>query len=362
MISSDTTLLFSYALWLIGRVDYGVPLDRLREVIAKWFFMAQTTGRYTGPFESQFEQDAARLGGLQAKDGDGFVRILSQVIDDTLTADYWAITLPNELATSASKSPALLAYIAALNVLDADALLSTGKVRARLDPAITAKKGIERHHVFPRAYLKSRLGVTDIKEINQIANMALVEWADNIAISDAAPDQYWPEQLASKELSSERLEAQHYWHALPQGWQGMAYRDFLAHRRVLMAQVVRDAFGRLREHGYAPAYPAPALAAEAPDRGPTRAHVGVTVSDMIVADLLAAGTTLLPARDGLEVTATILPDGRIACGDEIYSTPSGAADATTGTAQNGWTFWLADTPDGAFTLAALREVYLGREQ
>jgi hypothetical protein len=62
MISSDTTLLYSYALWLIGRVDHGVPLDLLREVIARWFFMAQTTGRYTGAFESRFEQDTARLG------------------------------------------------------------------------------------------------------------------------------------------------------------------------------------------------------------------------------------------------------------------------------------------------------------
>ena len=64
MISSDNALLFSYALWLIGRVDYGVPLDRLREVIARWFFMAHTTGRYTGAFESRFEQDAARLADL----------------------------------------------------------------------------------------------------------------------------------------------------------------------------------------------------------------------------------------------------------------------------------------------------------
>jgi hypothetical protein len=51
MISSDNAVLFSYALWLIGRVDYRVPLDRLREVIARWFFMAHTTGRYTGAFE-----------------------------------------------------------------------------------------------------------------------------------------------------------------------------------------------------------------------------------------------------------------------------------------------------------------------
>jgi hypothetical protein len=49
MITSENTVIFSYALWLMGRVDYGVPLDRLREVIARWFFMAQTTGRYPAP-------------------------------------------------------------------------------------------------------------------------------------------------------------------------------------------------------------------------------------------------------------------------------------------------------------------------
>jgi hypothetical protein len=223
MISSDNAVLFSYALWLIGRVQYRVPLDRLREVIARWFFMAHTTGRYTGAFESRFEQDAGRLADLAAGDADGYVRVLSTVVNDALTADYWAITLPNELATSASKSPALVAYIAALNILDADALLSTGKVRSRLGPAITARKGIERHHVFPRAYLKNRLGITDSKEINQIANMALVEWADNIAISDEAPPVYWPAQVAAKQITPDRLAQQRYWHALPDG--KIAYDD-----------------------------------------------------------------------------------------------------------------------------------------
>jgi hypothetical protein len=223
MISSDNALLFSYALWLLGRVDYKVPLDRLREIVARWFFMAHTTSRYSGAFESRFEQDAARLSEIQHGDADGYIRILSKIVDDTLTTDYWSITLPNELATSASKSPALLAYIAALNILDADALLSTGKVRACLDPAITAKKGIERHHLFPWAYLRNELKVTDNREINQIANMALVEWADNIAISDDAPSAYWPAQLAAKNLSAERLSHQEYWHALPDGWEHLDY-------------------------------------------------------------------------------------------------------------------------------------------
>ena len=361
MISSDNALLFSYALWLFGRVDYGVPLDRLREVIARWFFMAHTTGRYTGTFESRFEQDAARFADLKRGDADGYVRVLSKIIDDTLTADYWAITLPNDLATSASKSPALLAYIAALNILDADALLSVGKVRARLDPAVTAKKGIERHHLFPRAYLRSELKVTDNREINQIANMALVEWADNIAISDDAPAIYWAAQLSAKNLPSQMLNRQLYWHALPHGWQDMNYQAFLAERRKLMAQVTRDAYAKLSDHGYTPVYPEAGRLRNDDQQG-ARAHYGVNLADLIEAELLPAGTTLISAQRDLDAIATVLPHGKIAYGDEIYNTPSGASDAAAGVSTNGWTFWIADTPDGRFTLAALREQLVARQQ
>ena len=361
MISSDNALLFSYALWLFGRVDYGVPLDRLREVIARWFFMAHTTGRYTGTFESRFEQDTARFADLKPGDADGYIRVLSKIIDDTLTADYWAITLPNDLATSASKSPALLAYITALNILDADALLSVGKVRARLDPAVTAKKGIERHHLFPRAYLRSQLKVTDNREINQIANMALVEWADNIAISDDAPAIYWPAQLSAKNLPGGMLNRQQYWHALPRGWQDMDYQAFLAERRKLMAQVTRDAYGKLSDHGYTPVYPEAGHLRDDDQQG-GRAHYGVNLADLIEAELLPAGTTLLPAQRDLDAIATVLPDGKIAYADEIYNTPSGAGDAAAGGSTNGWTFWIADTPDGRFTLAALREQLVARQQ
>jgi hypothetical protein len=363
MISSDNALLFSYALWLLGRVDYHVPLDRLREVIARWFFMAHTTGRYTGAFESRFEQDAARLSDLTPGDPDGYIRVLSGIVDSTLTADYWSITLPNELATSASKSPALLAYIAALNILDADALLSTGKVRGRLDPAITAKKGIERHHIFPRAYLRSELKVTDNKEINQIANMALVEWADNIAISDDSPGTYWPAQLAAKRLPADMLSRQQYWHALPDGWENMDYPAFLAARRRLMGHVVRDAYTKLNERGYTPVYPEAGQApAEQSDAAPSWTHHGVRLADLISADLLPSGTTLLPAQSGTDEVATVLPDGKIAYADEIYSTPSAASGAASGVSTNGWTYWTADTPDGRFSLAAIRDEFLARRQ
>lgn len=163
MLAGSNAVLYTYALWPIGRTEYSVPLDRLRKVIARWFFMAHTTARYSGSFETTFESDMGRLAEVAAGDASGFVDLLDRTINDRLTADYWSINLPNELATSAAKSLALMAYIAVLNVHDANVLLATTKVRSRIDPAISLKKGIERHHIFPRSHLKM-LGVKDINE------------------------------------------------------------------------------------------------------------------------------------------------------------------------------------------------------
>ncbi|MEY8040030.1 DUF262 domain-containing protein [Saccharopolyspora cebuensis] len=364
MISSDNTVIYTYALWLIGRTEYGVPLDRLREVMGRWFFMASITSRYTGAFESQFERDLGLLAELSPGDSGGFAQCLDHVVDNTLTGDFWTITMPDSLATSASKSPALLAYVAALNILDAEPLLSTGKVRSRLDPNVLAKKGIERHHLFPKQYLRQQLGITDTKAINQIANMALVEWSDNIKISGRAPAKYWPEQLGDKKrdagLTDARLERQCHWHALPDGWSEQDYWDFLEQRRTLMAAVVREAFALLRSDGYEPAYPEPtAPAATTPARGWT--NYGVSVLDLIEAGLLSAGTALLPSQDNLDAIAEVLPDGRIELDDEVHDSPSGAARSARGGGTNGWTFWIADTRGGPRSLAELRQELLGNE-
>jgi hypothetical protein len=357
MISSQNAIIYSYALWLIGRVDYAVSLDRLREVMARWFFMATVTARYSGSFETQVERDLSLLQGVTTRDASGFCSRLSQVVSDTLTNDFWAITLPNGLATSAAKSPALLAYIAALNILDADPLLSTGKIRSRLDPTVTAKKGIERHHLFPREYLRKKLGVTDTKAINQIANMALVEWSDNIKISDQAPPDYWPAQLQAKKatsgLTDQRLARQIHWHALPDNWQTLSYQEFLVQRRHIMAAVVKEAFGLLADHTYDPAYPAPTTVGERAAPGGWTGY-GVSVKDLLTAELLTPGTLLLPARDDLDTIAEVLPDGRIRLDEEIHDTPSGAARAAVGMATNGWIFWIADTAEGPRKLSELR--------
>jgi hypothetical protein len=163
MLSSQNALLYAYALFLIGKRDFGVEPYRLRAVMARWFFMTALTSRYTTSFETRIESDLARLRPLHS--AEEFVAALDHVVDDTLTADFWRITLVNDLATSASRSPSLFADHAALNLLDAKVLFSPLKVAELMDPALRPKKGaLERHHLFPRAYL-GRQGVTDLPEV-----------------------------------------------------------------------------------------------------------------------------------------------------------------------------------------------------
>ena len=241
LISSQMAVLYTYALWLIGKRDFKVDLYRLREVMARWFFMATLTGRYTSSPEARFEQDMALL--RSANTADDFVRILDEQISAVLTKDYWEVTLPNELETAAARNTAQFAYYAALCLLEARVLYSKMKVSELLDPTTKAKKtALERHHLFPRKYLQ-RIGVREKRLINQVANYALVEWSDNIKISDRAPRDYVPE--LEERFASDELQQMYDWHGLPSNWYELDYEDFLKERRRRIALIIKSGFERL---------------------------------------------------------------------------------------------------------------------
>jgi hypothetical protein len=241
MISSDTGLLYAYVIFLIGRHEFKVDPYLLRDVMARWFFMTALTGRYSYSPETSMEADLARLRPIrEAKD---FIKSLDQVIKDTLSEDFWNIALVNNLESSAARTPVLFAYYAALNLLDAKVLFSKMKVSELLDPALKAKKSAtERHHLFPKGYLH-KLGITEVRDTNQIANYALVEWDDNIGISDKSPSEYFP--LYAQRFTPEELAQMMEWHALPQDWDRMEYTEFLVERRKLIARVIRKGFEKL---------------------------------------------------------------------------------------------------------------------
>lgn len=240
MITSQTAIVYTYALWLIGKQDFGLSVHPLRDLMARWFFMSSLTGRYTSSPETRMEQDLALLRGC--KHGEDFIRVLEQEMRAVLTNDYWETTLPNELATASSRNTAQFAYFAALCLLDAPALYSRMKVRDFLDPMVRGKRAsIERHHLFPRRYLK-KMG-RDRRDINQVANYALVEWHDNVDISDRPPAEYAPEYEAR--FQPDELAEMYWFHALPEKWYSMEYDRFLEERRKRMAAIIREGFMKI---------------------------------------------------------------------------------------------------------------------
>ena len=105
-----------------------------------------------------------------------------------------------------------------------------------------SKSELERHHLFPKAWLM-RNGVTEQRNYNQIANFALVKWNDNIVISYKEPKVYLP--IYTKRFDDNELKKMRFWHALPENWQEMYYRDFLSERRKLISKAVEEAYKKL---------------------------------------------------------------------------------------------------------------------
>lgn len=352
MITSVNTILYSYALWLVGRIDFGVPVDELREVMARWFFMSQLTGRYTNSPETRMQEDLNRLDGLEPVAGE-FVKVLSNQIDAAVPEDWWRVTLPENLDTSSVSAPAFAGYVAALNILDADVLLATSKVKDWINPAHATVKGIEKHHLFPRDYLKSTLGLKDARKINQVANYALVEWSDNIAISNQPPHIYWPKEVAEKNLDTARRKRQEGWHALPGNWCNLGYEEFLRQRRQLMANVVHEGFKRLTDPNYEPSFTQPGSVLESVPAAVTLP----TFEHLVNSGTIPPGTLLTPVDPDRSTIAEVLEDGYIQVGEHLCETVDRAAREDHAEAGSGWDYWQAHLDDEGepLTLADLRE-------
>lgn len=242
LVSSHSALLYAYAFYLIGRNRFGVPEHVLQRLIGRWFFFSSLTGRYTSSPETIMDADLNRISG--AKNTAEFVGVLEGMMASELTNDFWAITLPAKLNSSSARNPELFAYIAAQNKLSAPVLFSHKKVPELLDPSLkTTKKSLERHHLFPKAWLAKNVS-DDLKLINQQANFALIEWPDNIEISDRPPTEYVLEIKAR--FTVEDWNTMHEFHAMPAKWESMEYQDFLVERRKLMAAIIRRGFNSLK--------------------------------------------------------------------------------------------------------------------
>jgi hypothetical protein len=80
------------------------------------------------------------------------------------------------------------------------------------------------------------------------------------------------------------------------------------------------------------------------------------MKDVLDAGLLWPGAVLRPARPAYQGAAVVLEDGRLKVGDQVFDTPSPAAEAVSGKKPiAGWEFWAVEKDGGLVTLYELRE-------
>ncbi|MFE5644187.1 DUF262 domain-containing protein [Rhodococcus sp. NPDC056516] len=348
MITSDMNVLSSYALWILGRTRFGVDLTVLRNLMARWLFMSQLSGRYTGSAETQLQKDLDRLSALESTDSRHFINTLESVINAELSEDFWTLRMPDALiSSSAALSPTYQTYLASLNILDADMFMLNNKIQQWMDPALPAEKGSEGHHLNPRKYLQNSLGIMDLKKINQVANFAPTDWSTNIAISDRRPGEYWPALVEERGFAGKSLKDQMFWHALPDRWEHMEYDEFLRKRRTLMAEVTRAGYEKL-------------LAGQSPSaiyETPTAASPFATpeISDLIDTGILAVGDVLSPIDESLRIRAEITESSTALVEGHEFTTLDSAAHHAGADNMSGLDFWQRESADGLTPLSSVVE-------
>ena len=241
LVKGRMALDFAYTLFIRLRKDNSIEKLKVPHYVQRWYVMSVLTGRYVGSPETQMERD------LRAFNDRGFMRYYNEVMAN-LAETFWEVTLPQQLETSSSTSPAFTVYLAAQCKLNDDSFLCPGaKVRDLLETA-------DIHHLFPRKYLQNA-GINNVVRYNQVANYAVLSKPVNIAIGMQAPNVYMKEVYEaclngneSKYTTiscSDDLINNCRTNCIPMEFKDMSFADydsFLEKRRMLMAQKIKEYF------------------------------------------------------------------------------------------------------------------------
>ena len=335
MTTSNSNLLYSYVMFLIGRERFKVELPVLRRAIARWFFMCQLTGRFTGSPESRIQRELDALGDLPETNQQAFLDYIERIIANELSEDFWSLRMPEAMVSSAAAiSPSFQCYLAALNTLGADLFMISMKVHDWMDPTTSVRKGTELHHLFPRAFLEREYGISDVRRRNQIANFAPTDWKTNQTISDKPPYEYWDELVQKQMRVPEMLEQQKFWHALPENWYNLSYNEFLEKRRQLIAQVTKKGFEAIGSGLFEPISNQSTFIEPDGDR-----LLPSDISALVDLGIIRPGSVLVESETEFGVEATVTDDMNIVVEDRTFDDLNEASTFLGAENVHGVDFW-----------------------
>lgn len=237
-LNSQMTLDFAYMLYLKLSKDTTIPRDQIKHHVQKWFVLSTLTGRYITSPESVMSRD------IRLINEKGFINFFNEVEASVLSDTFWNVTLPQNLETTSTNSPAFNTFLAAQVNLNCNSLFMHGTMISDL---INISGDV--HHIFPKAYLKKN-GVDSKGRYNQVANFTYLDTQVNKAVKDDAPNIYFGKVIEQCENNSiafgniadrDSLMRNLDENAIPQDVIGMTVNDydaFLVERRKLMAKLV----------------------------------------------------------------------------------------------------------------------------
>lgn len=245
IIGSKGAVNFAYNLYLTLKEDGSIPSTDVKRWVQRWYVMSVLTGRYSGSSESIMDRD---MRGIADR---SFVSFYNEIAASQLSDNFWSVTLPQSLTTTSIRTGAWMVYVAS-QVRAADNTLFTNGFKVA---DVIGSVG-DIHHIFPKAYLRKEIDAPQ-RLYNQIANYTYLEKRINIAIGEKSPGEYFSQaraaiierkpyfgDISDEETLASSLKA----NCIPEGVFHMTAKDyetFLAERRTLMAQKIRQYFESL---------------------------------------------------------------------------------------------------------------------
>jgi hypothetical protein len=238
LIRSQNALNFAYVVYLKLKA-FGYNSADIEQYVRRWFVLSILKGRYSSSPESQFDFDIRNMANRKFQD------YLANVEQAELSDAFWQVALVQNLETSVASSPNFNVFLAAQVKGNDKGFLS----KDILVKDLIAHKG-DIHHIFPREYLK-KFGLKR-GTYNQIANYVYMQSEINIKIGKKAPDVYFKDlqdQCQGGELKyggirdTDTLRENLNMNCVPETIFSMNvehYEDFLALRRKLMAEKIRE--------------------------------------------------------------------------------------------------------------------------
>lgn len=243
LIGSQNALNSAYIVYLTLRA-LKTPDADIEKHVREWFVFSVLTGRYSGSPESMFDYDIRQI------HAQGFKTYSDSLYAGQLSDAFWNASLPQEMDTSVASSPYFRVFQAAQIKLGDKGFLSKDLSVREL---VEVKSDV--HHLFPKDFLKKQ--GFNRGQYNQIANYAVAQSEINIAIGNKEPAKYIGELIKQCKggqkkygniISSDELQANLTMNCIPDGMEAMTaadYPNFLAKRRILMAQKIKTYFGGL---------------------------------------------------------------------------------------------------------------------